>query len=171
MLSSNYHKSLLVSIFSFIVSCKVFSQAIIPYSNTSTINYVRTWDMFAPTLNDASINELTLMHAAQQTTQYIDGLGRPLQTVLKQGSCNSLNTRYSDIVNPIFYDEHGREKRKYLPFVANDANGNTSIVDGNFKFNPFQQQQYFYSDNNPTDRKSTRLNSSHDLASRMPSSA
>ena len=82
------------------------------------------------------------------TTQYIDGLGRPLQTVMKQGSMIT-GSDPVDMVAPVTYDEFGREQYKYLPFRANNAEGNSSIADGLFKLNPFQQQAAFYSNTNP----------------------
>lgn len=65
-----------------------------------------------------------------QTIEYIDGLGRPLQTVQVRGSGDGLK----DIVQPIAYDYLGRESVKYLPYVdgANDGsyrqNGTTDVV-------------------------------------------
>lgn len=53
-----------------------------------------------------------------QTVQYIDGLGRPLQTVQVQGS--PLN---KDVVQPVAYDQFGREAIKYLPYTATTADG------------------------------------------------
>ncbi|MDQ0639854.1 RHS repeat-associated protein [Pedobacter sp. W3I1] len=48
-----------------------------------------------------------------ETIQYFDGLGRPLQTVQVQGSPG-----FKDIVQPIAYDAFGREKFKYQPYAA-----------------------------------------------------
>jgi len=117
------------------------------YNINSPINYIRTWDMLAPITNEAAIPTMAL-DDCRQTTQYLDGLGRPLQTVAKQGSYDANTNTFKDLVSPVTYDEFGREKYKYLPFVANSEGGNSSLTDGNFKLNPFQQQQYFYSDNN-----------------------
>jgi RHS repeat-associated protein len=48
-----------------------------------------------------------------QTVQYIDGLGRPLQSVTVQGSPG-----FRDMVQPIAYDAFGREAVKYQPYAA-----------------------------------------------------
>jgi len=48
-----------------------------------------------------------------ETIQYFDGLGRPLQTVQVQGSPG-----FKDLVQPIAYDAFGRERFKYQPYAA-----------------------------------------------------
>lgn len=53
-----------------------------------------------------------------QTVQYFDGLGRPLQTVQIKGS-----TQGKDVVQPVAYDQFGREAQKYLPYAATTADG------------------------------------------------
>lgn len=118
------------------------------YSNP-VINYIRTWDATAP-LTDANALLTRPLKDVKTVTQYFDGLGRPLQTVVKKGSLetdpNNLpsSANATDLVSPVVYDAFGREIYKYLPFAANNTGGNSSISDGNFKFNPFQQQAVFY---------------------------
>ena len=119
------------------------------YPSTISKNYVRTWDATAPESNSNTLITRPLRDV-KQNTQYFDGLGRQLQTVLKQGSVNSYNpTNFPtftpvvvDIIKPVMYDEFGREQFAYLPFAssATDATKN----DGQFKLNPFQQQVAFY---------------------------
>jgi RHS repeat-associated protein len=113
---------------------------------TTTPTYIRTWNANAPEQNPNTLITKGLRDV-KQGTQYFDGLGRPLQTVVKQGSYPTGGSA-ADMVSPFVYDEFGREVRKYQPFAANANGGNTSINDGLFKLNPFQQQQYFYSDAN-----------------------
>ncbi|WP_276365362.1 DUF6443 domain-containing protein [Chryseolinea sp. H1M3-3] len=48
-----------------------------------------------------------------ETIKYFDGLGRPMENVITQGSPSSL-----DLVYPIVYDKYGRQSNKYLPFTA-----------------------------------------------------
>lgn len=117
----------------------------VPYTG-STGNFVRTWSANAP-ITDPNVLVGRPLHDVKQSTVYYDGLGRPLQTVARQGSLISGSTPV-DLVNPVVYDEFGRETRKYLPFAANSTGGNASVTDGLFKLNPFDQQKYFYSDNN-----------------------
>jgi RHS repeat-associated protein len=106
-----------------------------------TVSFVRTWDVTKPGLDGTTIQNQSVRDA-KQTTAYFDGLGRPLQTVIKQGSQETGGTA-TDMVSPVVYDEFGREQYKYLPFAANNTGGNTSISDGKFKQNPFAQQEVF----------------------------
>ena len=122
----------------------VFAQAqrTVPsnYPSNITVNYIRTWDAKAPEQNANTLMTRPLRDV-QQTTQYFDGLGRPLQTVVKQGSYPTGGTAV-DMVSMVEYDAFGREVFKYLPTAttATDATKN----DGKFKLNPFAQQAAFY---------------------------
>lgn len=114
------------------------------YSNTIPISYVRTWDAVKPSTSTDDFTINTDVKTARIITQYVDGLGRPLQTVVKQGSMQT-NSNATDFVSTSEYDAYGREVYKYLPSPANNTGGNTHINDGLFKLNPFQQQAAFYS--------------------------
>lgn len=130
--------------------CVVFyqsaqSQNIAPfaYDNTSKVNYVRTWETVKPYNSESDVsNTGRTTQEVKQTTNYFDGLGRLLQTVTKNGSLSTGQTA-KDLVVPVVYDELGREIYKYLPFAANNTDGNTSLSDGVFKLNPFQQDSTF----------------------------
>ena len=112
------------------------------YSSTAG-NYIRIWEPTKPTTDQNTVIVNTSLSEARMITQYQDGLGRPLQTVVKEGSMITGGTAV-DMVNASEYDALGREQYKYLPFAANSSGSNTSISDGNFKLNPFQQQVSFY---------------------------
>ncbi len=143
---------LIISLLCFV---KVRAQNVPPPAyGLTNINYVRTWTTNHP---DTSTNDFYVTTPVTQSniaTQYIDGLGRPLQTVVKQGSlitdpanpASSANAL--DFVSANVYDEFGREQFIYLPSPANNSGGNTSINDGRFKLNPFQQQAAFYNNAN-----------------------
>lgn len=111
------------------------------YSTDTLINFIRTWDAMAP-IKDPNYLLARPDKDVRQTTQYIDGLGRPLQTVVKKGSLVSGDTA-RDLVSAIDYDAIGREPYRYSPFAANNTGSNTSISDGKFKLNPFQQDSTF----------------------------
>ncbi|MGN6420025.1 MAG: DUF6443 domain-containing protein [Pseudobacter sp.] len=112
-----------------------------PYNPGSKVNYIRTWDATAPEIDPAVLITRPLKDV-KQTTVYFDGLGRSLQTVVKNGSMVTGGNPV-DLVMPVVYDAFGREEYKYLPFAANGTGGNTSLTDGNIKLNPFQQQAAF----------------------------
>lgn len=111
------------------------------YGNSS-VSYIRTWDAVAP---ESDANDLMSrpLKDVKQATQYFDGLGRPLQTVVKQGSLATGGSA-TDLVSPVVYDQYGREVYKYLPFASNTVSTYTNTSDGTFKENPFQQQVNFY---------------------------
>ncbi|MCF6403125.1 type III secretion system effector protein [Chitinophaga filiformis] len=105
------------------------------YTNTS-VNYVRTWEPDMPLTDTAAvISTARKVREVKQTTQYVDGLGRPIQTVSKGVSSGG-----KDLVAPVIYDAFGREQYKYLPYVQQSGNFN----DGKFKTDPFSAQKTFY---------------------------
>ena len=69
---------------------------------------------------------------------YIDGLGRPIQTVIKQ------NTSHKDLVSPLIYDSYGLNSVDLLPYVSEE---NT----GKFKKEAFSAQRDFFSSLYPDD--------------------
>lgn len=107
--------------------------------SSPTVNYVRTWEPSMPT-SDTSAVKATVRSVAEvkQTTQYFDGLGRPLQTVAKGISASG-----KDVVSPVVYDAFGREQFKYLPYVPKNG---VNVSDGKFKTDPFNEQNAFYQD-------------------------
>eukprot|EP01133_Synstelium_polycarpum_P013089 gene13089-15396_t len=81
-------------------------------------NYISTKIFKVAGVNEQNINVLRSICEVNQTIQYFDGLGRPLQTVAVQGSPG-----FKDIIQPIAYDVFGRENKKYLPYTAAGSNG------------------------------------------------
>ncbi len=108
-----------------------------PYATDVKINYVREWTPTAP-ITDAAIVPTSPVEEVKTTTGYLDGLGRPLQSVSKQASPNK-----KDVVSAAVYDNLGRETYKYLPFTATSTGAGELIDNGAFKLNPFQQQAAF----------------------------
>ncbi|NHA06996.1 RHS repeat-associated core domain-containing protein [Mucilaginibacter sp. HC2] len=80
-----------------------------------------------------------------QTVQYFDGLGRPLQTVQVKGS-----TANKDMVQPVVYDQFGREVQKYLPYAAQGT------ADGSYKSTAISDQGTFY--NSPPSTSGVSIN-------------
>ncbi len=104
------------------------------------VNHIRVWDALAPETNAATLAGRPVTDA-RQTTQYFDGLGRLIQTVVKQGSMIS-GQNPVDMVQPVVYDAFGREADKYLPYPA-------AIADGLLKSNPLTAQAAFYNGTDP----------------------
>ncbi|MGN6292960.1 MAG: DUF6443 domain-containing protein [Chitinophagaceae bacterium] len=107
------------------------------YAGSAVLNYVRTWNAMGAYQNPADLLSAGYQHV-KETTQYLDGLGRPLQTVARQ-----ISPLAHDLVTPIVYDEFGRETLRYLPYVQSSVNNNT----GTFKTNAFNEQNSFYTGN------------------------
>src|SRR4051812_37854112 len=57
-----------------------------PYRPPYKVNNIRTWDPVKPDTNKNNFTVSSDITAAKMATQYIDGLGRPIQTVVKKGS-------------------------------------------------------------------------------------
>ncbi len=108
---------------------------------TDANNYVMEWTVKTPETNEAVIPTLPA-EKARLSTAFFDGIGRPSQQVLRQGSLATGNTA-TDLVSFHVYDVNGREPDVYLPFAANTQGGNTSVNDGGFKTALATQQNYF----------------------------
>ncbi len=122
-----------------------------PYNAAVPINYIRTWDLIKPQTDANSVTVAAHPNVAKMATGYYDGLGRKIQTVVKQGS-QVTGVPPKDLVTAILYDDLGREIYNYLPFAANETGGNAHIDDGLFKANPFQQQAIFSASAYPADQ-------------------
>jgi RHS repeat-associated protein len=99
-----------------------------PYPSGTLINYIRSWQPLVPLTSDATVLAGDNLHV-QQSSQYIDGLGRPVQTVTK-----GITPSGKDLVAPIVYDAFGRETYKYLPYASG--------TDGLLKTDPFSAAIY-----------------------------
>lgn len=110
------------------------------YPSNIQLNYVRSWEAMAPS---GAMNEYTFISqphtSVKQATAYIDGLGRSLQTVIKQITPGSTP---KDMVMPVLYDEYNREQLNYMGYASTGA-------DGNFKTDPFNEQQTFLQNQYP----------------------
>ena len=147
----DFRMSLLLLTGMFCLGLATKGQPVTPPAAYSTApgNYVRTWDATAPGLDPNSITYQPVT-ASLLSTQYFDGLGRPVQTVNKQAS-----PLQNDMVSAVVYDSLGREQYKYLPFTSVVAQTGDVTNNGNVKLDPFQQcttfnqaqysgQTYFY---------------------------
>ncbi|HTJ51991.1 MAG TPA: DUF6443 domain-containing protein [Cyclobacteriaceae bacterium] len=106
-------------------------------ANLGTVNqnYVTSNVALVDNITDASGMDNLPVDQVSQLIVYSDGLGRPSQRVTTQGS-----PLKNDIIQPIAYDEFGREAKQYLPYAS-------STGDGTYRTNAVYDQSVFY---NPT---------------------
>lgn len=101
---------------------------------SSSQNYVLERIFKVPGVNLGNLNIARKVCEENQTVQYLDGLGRPIQTVNVKGS-----PLQKDLVQVFAYDAFGREVKKYLPYAEQ------SSADGSYKTNALGNQASFYS--------------------------
>lgn len=107
------------------------------------LNYIRSKSVLMPGVGSvAQLNNLAVSEQIQET-EYIDGLGRTIQTVIKENS-----PLKKDIVSMNQYDEFGLESIKRLPFVSTPVQTGNIDNDGKFKGNALIQQNAFYNGSN-----------------------
>jgi RHS repeat-associated protein len=93
-----------------------------PFANAVSTNRISVKG-----ISDLSIVSQLTVDSASQNVQYLDGLGRPIQSVVTQSS-----PLRSDMVTLAGYDLLGREPRKYLPLTfQDDGRYKTGLVDIN----------------------------------------
>jgi RHS repeat-associated protein len=131
-----------------------------PPAPTDPRNFIKVWDALAPETNPALLMGKSLKDVRQSVT-YFDGLGRPEQSVIKQGSLITETNVKADVVVPVEYDQYGREVKKYLPYVATTSDGlyKTTAVADQLSFNQSwyssQAENTFYA---KTDYEASPLN-------------
>ncbi|WP_162304954.1 DUF6443 domain-containing protein [Sphingobacterium olei] len=74
------------------------------------------------------------VESVNKTVKYLDGMGRPTQVIVWQGSPSK-----RDLVTPVVYDNLGREDKSYLPYSATLAGS-----DGGYKASALTDQNLFY---------------------------
>lgn len=116
---------------------KAYTKAVQVYverlADFSSFNYLRTRDVTRKNVADeANADALTDPYEVRQTTQYFDGLGRPMQTVSRQASPS-----LTDMISVQLYDDYGRESSQFLPYTA------SASANGNIKLTPLSDQLAF----------------------------
>jgi RHS repeat-associated protein len=102
---------------------------------TATHNYtMETVVKVAGKKTTSAVSALSSVDSANRSIQYLDGLGRPMQSVAWQGSPTK-----KDVVSFSVYDSIGRETRKYLPYAEQTSSN------GSFKTAAGTNQANFYS--------------------------
>jgi hypothetical protein len=99
-------------------------------AQTVNDNYVKTYKALKAIAGDLSI--VNDKSQVQESIEYYDGLGRPLQSIARQGSRMGY-----DLVTLWVYDSYGRKATSYLPYAS-------TATDGNIKSSPLADQTLFY---------------------------
>jgi RHS repeat-associated protein len=89
----------------------------IAYSQTSSMNYIRTDEIQIPENDPTKINSLS-GNQIRTSIAYFDGLGRPIQNIVVGKSPGE-----NDIITPIAYDQFGRSPKEFLPYTKTGNNG------------------------------------------------
>lgn len=106
---------------------------------SQNLNYIATYSPRITGITTNSDVAAALSDKAKEelSVQYFDGLGRPQQMVQVRGSASG-----RDVIQPVAYDQYGREVKKYLPYTASLASSN-----GSYESTAIADQAAFY--NNP----------------------
>lgn len=113
-------------------------------------NFVKEIGVTVPGVTSYNAAASLAIGPRTESITYYDGLGRTMEQVTTQGS--PAIPAAKDIVQPIEYDEFGREVKKYLPFTSVEATGdyktNPLGTSGNYTTSP----QYLFYNNGATDK-------------------
>ncbi|WP_020529773.1 DUF6443 domain-containing protein [Flexithrix dorotheae] len=104
----------------------------------SNQNYVRTHS-FNKKVSSVPSNVMTDINKdhVETTTQIVDGLGRPIQTIIRRGSAGG-----NDIIQHMEYDQYGHQPLQFLPYVQNGA------TNGTYRSSPVSELSTFYNSSN-----------------------
>jgi Domain of unknown function (DUF6443) len=102
------------------------------------INYSREYDVAVTGVTTLQQTEALVIGSKFQTTTYVDGVGRTLQTI-SRGTATpaSVGGTWGDIVSFDRYDAYGR-------IVADDLPYTTTSQPGKYKTTPLTEQQQYY---------------------------
>jgi hypothetical protein len=112
-------------------------------NNVGKYNYIRTTLPDVPLANPpSSTNDYY-----RESTDYYDGLGRPLQTVGRKAHADG-----NDIVKAFVYNTIGQEAYQYLPYAAPTGGILYSGAIGSIKLRDSSQLRYFYDESGPDEQ-------------------
>jgi hypothetical protein len=87
----------------------------IPFQNAQAMNYIFTRK---PRVKMQNIPDNYTFDNITGVVQYFDELGHPLQSIFIEASPDK-----NSLIQPIDFDQYGRERFKYLPYVTADGSG------------------------------------------------
>ncbi|WP_299433193.1 DUF6443 domain-containing protein [uncultured Aquimarina sp.] len=106
------------------------------FAQQHTENYVKSHIARTPIKGD--ISGIDNKEQVQEAVQFIDGLGRPKQSVTRWGAPNG-----NDVITPVTYDAFGREVKQYLPYTSSSILSLENTT-GNFRSAAVAEQNNFY---------------------------
>jgi len=112
----------------------------LPFTPSPATEYFRTIMPVMAITDTAKVRFGAPVDSMAITTQYADGLGRALETIVKQAS-----PLKKDYVVPATYDDFGRQSISYLPYVSTGNNGL-------FNATPFKADSTFYKNAFPDEK-------------------
>jgi hypothetical protein len=116
----------------------------ITFQGATDKNYTITRTILQDNVTDESTVPSLPVEGMEETVNYYDGLGRPIQQVTWEGSPSKL-----DVIQPVVYDAFGREERKYLPY-ADTTSGNGAYKDGALAYHAKFYKKMGFSQNDST---------------------
>jgi len=109
--------------------------------NWENINYVREHNLLVPGQTDWKVIDQLPVGSKLQTTTYMDGLGRNLQTVSRETATpadpSNPSNLWGDMVQFSTCDVLGRQPKSYLPYT-------TVTQSGKYKTAPLTEQPAYY---------------------------
>ncbi|MBO3699525.1 DUF6443 domain-containing protein [Roseivirga sp. E12] len=128
--------------------------------STDKVSYVRSYDFYKALTSDGTLSTEITNGNVMQSTQYVDGLGRPIQSVARR----ALPGGY-DMVQFSVYDEFGRQVYQPLPFQSNHNDGRLHLTpstqQGTFMNGHYTDEDIFYGlaeyDNSPLGRVTKQM--------------
>ncbi|WP_346320974.1 DUF6443 domain-containing protein [Chitinophaga sp. YIM B06452] len=118
---------------SYVVYSNVATVKVSPYVSGNPVdeNYSRTYTILKPGISTQAQAASAPLTQKQESTSYVDGLGRGLQVVHTGFSASG-----KDVVLPVVYDDAGRNANVYLSYT-------TATASGKFKNNPLTEYNTF----------------------------
>jgi RHS repeat-associated protein len=114
----------------------------------NNFNYVRTNAINVSGVTTETQVPALAISEKTETTEYFDGLGRPIQSVVAKGS----PVGKLDIIKPTAYDVVGRENIKYLPYVSTEQNGDYKLNAVKTPADYTTSEQYLFYRNGTSDK-------------------
>lgn len=110
-------------------------QVTLTFNPKASKQYQRVLVPLKPTSDSSEVVLSALPENVAITTSYMDYMGRPIQSVVKQSSPSK-----KDLVAPVAYDKYGRVAAQYMPYIQLTANTN----DGRYKDSMLLKDSLFY---------------------------